>query len=82
MIEPARNGPLDRFLRACERTLRIWVWLLGVAILLALFGLVPSLIGVAALLGVVWIPILLLIFWGRLLDETLHMRSDMEDGPR
>ncbi|MEO0820383.1 MAG: hypothetical protein AAF074_08150 [Pseudomonadota bacterium] len=74
--------PGRRFVRRLELSVRIWMWLIGIAVLVTLLGIVPSLVGIVALMGPVWVPIALLIFWGRMLDETMHLRSDMEDGPR
>ena len=76
------EGPRRRFYTRLERFVRVWVWLLGAAIVLALFGLVPTWITVAAHLGPVWVGIAALVLWGRWLDETMHWHSDMEDGPK
>ncbi|MEM6358024.1 MAG: hypothetical protein AAF844_20390 [Pseudomonadota bacterium] len=77
MSEPAHPNATQRFLIRCEGTLRVWLWLLGGGVVMALLGIAPSLIVMLALLGVVWVPILVLVFWGRLLDDMVpHRRRD------
>ena len=71
-----------RFVEALDLALRIWLWALGIGFALALLGIAPSAIGVAALTGPVWLLIAVLVLWGRMLDETMRPRSDLEDGPR
>ncbi|MEO1274094.1 MAG: hypothetical protein AAFV96_01490 [Pseudomonadota bacterium] len=81
MSEPMRTGATQRFLLRCEGTLRAWLWLVGGGVVMAALGFVPSLFVTLALLGVVWVPILVLIFWGRLLDDLVpHRRYDDRDG--
>ncbi|MEL6336363.1 MAG: hypothetical protein AAFS07_00430 [Pseudomonadota bacterium] len=75
------KAPLRRFLLACLNLVRTWQWLLGAAILAALVGVAPSVFVIIAILGVVWVPILVLVFWGRLLDEMVPSRRDKSDGP-
>ncbi|MEM7497226.1 MAG: hypothetical protein AAF371_04445 [Pseudomonadota bacterium] len=59
---------------------RAWVWLIGGGIVMAILGIAPSIIVILALLGVVWMPIMALILWGRLLDEMVPVRrSGLED---
>ena len=74
--------PALRFARAMERCLRLWLWALGIGFALALVGIAPTAIGVAALTGPVWLVIAALVFWGRMLDETMHPRTDPGEGPR
>lgn len=73
--------PRQRFLRALERSVRYWLILLLIAVVLAMFGVFPSLIAVIAMLGAAWVPILALIHWGRWLDEIINPRSDREEEP-
>ncbi|WP_285673473.1 hypothetical protein [Paralimibaculum aggregatum] len=86
--EHARPGraplgrPARRLAGALETCLRLWLWALGIGFALALVGIAPTAIGVAALTGPVWLVIAALVFWGRMLDETMQPRSDLEEGPR
>lgn len=85
MTEPddsIERTPGRRFVRRLEPVVRVWLWALGIGFCLALFGIAPSVIGVIALTGPIWVIIIVLVLWGRMLDETMHFRSDMEDGPR
>lgn len=75
-------GPGRRFLVAMERMVRIWAWSLIAAAVLTIFGVFPTAISVVAHLGPLWLVIGALIFWGRMLDEVMRPRSDMEDDPR
>ncbi|MEL6217400.1 MAG: hypothetical protein AAFR79_02870 [Pseudomonadota bacterium] len=80
--DPIEKTPGRRFVRRVEPVFRFWVWILGIGFVLALFGIAPTVIGIVALTGPIWVVILVLVYWGRMLDETLNLRSDMEDGPR
>ena len=73
--------PEMRFLLRTQRWVRVWFWCLMVALGMAVIGIWPSMIAVIAMLGVAWVPILVLVFWGRWLDEIISPRSDHEDGP-
>ncbi len=77
-----QDTPGRRFARALAVWVRVWLWALGIGFVLALFGIAPTAIGVFALAGPVWVVIVTLVLWGRMLDEMLRPRSDMEDGPR
>lgn len=76
------SPPATRFARAVEIALRLWLWALGIGFALALIGIAPTVIGVAALTGPLWLVIAVLVLWGRMLDETMRPRSDMDEGPR
>ncbi|MEM9146723.1 MAG: hypothetical protein AAGC57_11025 [Pseudomonadota bacterium] len=85
MTEPEdsiERTPGRRFVRRVEPVVRVWFWALCIAFPLALFGIAPTVIGIVALTGPLWVALLALVHWGRMLDETMHFRSDMEDGPR
>ena len=64
------NPHVRRFVVRAERVIRAWCWCLGVALVLALVGVMPSLFGVIGFLGLAWVPIVLLILWGRLLEDV------------
>ncbi len=74
--------PGRRFARALTVWVRVWLWALGIGFVLALLGIAPSAVGIVALTGPLWMVIVALVLWGRMLDELLRPRSDMEDGPR
>jgi hypothetical protein len=63
-----------------ERLIRLWVWVLGAGMAAVLLGLSPSVLAAVGLLGVVWVPIVALVLWGRLLDETMPFRGDGDRG--
>ena len=65
----ARNPHVRRFLLRCERVVGFWVGCLGIALLLAAVGIFPSLVALAGFLGVAWVPVVVLILWGRLLED-------------
>jgi len=71
-----------RFLLRLERLVRFWVWVLGAGIVAVLWGLAPSVLAVVAIMGVVWVPIVALVLWGRLLDDMVPWRRDGEGGCR
>jgi len=73
---------LLRFLRSTETLFRIWLWCIGIGFCLAVIGIAPSVIGVVALVGPLWVIIFVLIFWGRMLDDMIQPRSDLDEGPR
>ncbi|HSF96873.1 MAG TPA: hypothetical protein VLA52_17740 [Thermohalobaculum sp.] len=83
-IEPdtAAPAPLLRFLTSLERWVRGWLVCIAAALVLAVAGLMPTVFSVVAMLAVLWLPIVVLTLWGRMLDEMMHPRSDMEDGCR
>ncbi|MEM8793310.1 MAG: hypothetical protein AAGE80_16935 [Pseudomonadota bacterium] len=62
--------------------MRLWFWICGLALAGSIFGLSPTWMSVLAFGGVAWIPITALVLWGRWLDETMHFRSDEDEGPR
>ena len=74
--------PQVRFLLMLARWMRLWIACIAIALVSTLFGLFPTVISVFALLGPIWVPIVVLILWGRMLDQTMHPRSDVEDGCR
>ncbi|MEM7236702.1 MAG: hypothetical protein AAF501_02585 [Pseudomonadota bacterium] len=76
------NTPRARFFLRLERSVRGWFWICIVALIGSILGLSPTWLSIAAIGGVIWIPIACLVFWGRWLDEIMHFRSDEEDGPR
>lgn len=80
--EPAQFSPYQRFVQSLERWVRVWLQLLVVALVLSVLGITPTAISLAAIMGPVWIIIVLLVLWGRMLDEIMNPRSDLEDGPR
>lgn len=81
MTTEPRVAARTRFLRALARWIGVWQWTIVVALVVTALGLVPSLIGIVALGGVVWVPIVVLSLWGRMLDETMQFRSDVQEGP-
>ncbi len=81
-IDQHGETPGRRFAGALAVWMRVWLWALGIGFVLALFGIAPTAIGVIALTGPVWMAIVALVLWGRMLDETMRPRSDMEEGPK
>jgi hypothetical protein len=71
-----------RFLLRCEALMHVWLWVLAGGIVMTAIGLRPSVLAVSGLLGILWVPIFLLIFWARLLDDTLWLRGDGNGGCR
>ena len=63
------NPHVRRFLLRAERVIRAWCWFLGLGLLLAVVGILPSLVGVIGFLGLAWVPVVLLVLWGRLLED-------------
>ncbi len=80
--DAAHPSPRQRFLASLIRWVRAWLVCIGAGLVLTVIGIFPTAISVAALMGVVWIPIVVLTLWGRMLDEVMHPRSDLEDGCR
>ncbi|MEM7528800.1 MAG: hypothetical protein AAF416_14170 [Pseudomonadota bacterium] len=68
-----------RFLLRCRGLMRVWLCLIGAGIVVALIGIAPSVVIVMALMGVVWVPIVVLVFWGRLLDDMVPVRRVPDD---
>ena len=77
-IETAPRAPVLRFLTALAGWMRFWLAAIAVAILLTLFGAFPTAISVVAMTGVLWVPIVVLILWGRLLDDLMYRPIDRE----
>lgn len=77
-----QSRPQARFLTALERCVRIWFWTCVIAVVIWAFGFRPTWFSVVAFFGPVWVPIVALVLWGRMLDKLLNLRSDAEDGPR
>lgn len=75
-----RNAHVRRFLLSCERLFAVWLGILGVALVLAAVGLFPSLLAVAGFLGVAWVPVFVLIYWGRLLEDMGFRCPDRGEG--
>ena len=78
---PYRNEHVQRFLMRCAGLFRLWCWFLGAALVLAVVGVFPSLIGIIGFLGVAWVPVVLLILWGVLLEDMGFRPPDIGDGP-
>ena len=76
---PARNPHVQRFLLSCERLVAVWTACLGLALVLGVLGFLPSLFGVIGFLGLAWVPVLLLILWGRLLEDMGFRPPDGRD---
>ncbi|MBY8974784.1 hypothetical protein KHP62_03125 [Rhodobacteraceae bacterium NNCM2] len=75
-------SPRARFLASMERCVRWWFHIALFALVLGLFDIRPTLVGILAYSGPIWVAIMGLVYWGRMLDETMNFRSDHEDGPR
>lgn len=73
------NPHVRRFLLRVERVIRAWCWFLGIGLVLAAAGILPSLFGVIGFLGLAWVPIVLLILWGRLLEDMGFRPPDRGD---
>ncbi|MEM9044332.1 MAG: hypothetical protein AAGC81_06535 [Pseudomonadota bacterium] len=74
--------PREKFVIGLERVVRVWLWTCILGLAGSIIGLNPTWISVLAFGGVLWVPVVALILWGRWLDEILHFRSDESDGPR
>ena len=75
-----RNPHVQRFLVSCERLVGIWCLFLLTGLGLGAVGLFPSLLAVAGFLGVAWVPVFVLIYWGRLLEDMGFRSPDWSDG--
>ena len=75
------HSPRLRFALSLAWWMRIWLISIGAAMVLTLFGFYPTVISLFAQMGIFWMPIVVLVLWGRLLDEMIYGR-DMEDGRR
>ncbi|MDH3668627.1 MAG: hypothetical protein OEN23_17010 [Paracoccaceae bacterium] len=80
--DAARPTPRTRFLVSLIRWVRAWLICILGGLVLTGAGIFPTAISVVALMGVVWVPIVVLTLWGRMLDEVMHPRSDLEEGCR
>ena len=61
--------------------IRAWCWCLGLALVLAIAGVFPSLFGVMGFLGLAWVPVVVLVLWGRLLEDMGFRPPDTSEGP-
>ena len=76
------HTPKTRFLAGMEGLVRLWLWTAILGFVGAMFGLNPTWMSILAYGGLLWVPLVALVLWGRWLDEILNFRSDHEDGPR
>ncbi|MEM9097652.1 MAG: hypothetical protein AAGC79_03945 [Pseudomonadota bacterium] len=74
--------PRMRFLIGLERLVRLWLWICVLGLIGLLFGLNPTWMSLLAFGGVIWVPLVALVLWGRWLDEILNFQSDETRGPR
>ncbi|MEM7506091.1 MAG: hypothetical protein AAF415_05045 [Pseudomonadota bacterium] len=82
MMDPdGETSPRTRFLLRTQRWVRVWFWCLVVALTLGVIGIWPSAIAAIALLGIAWVPIMVLVFWGNWLDEIINPHADQDEGP-
>jgi hypothetical protein len=80
--DPPPKTPRFKFLTALERWFRVWLICILAALGVTIFGIFPTVISIVALMGAIWVPIVVLALWGRMLDETMRPHSDLEDHPR
>ncbi|MEM1277877.1 MAG: hypothetical protein AAGH74_15240 [Pseudomonadota bacterium] len=74
--------PRMRFLNGLERLVQLWLWICVLGLIGSLFGLNPTWMSLLAFGGVIWVPLVALVLWGRWLDEILNFQSDETRGPR
>lgn len=79
MAEKERSPHVRRFLISVEKLIRVWAVCLGVGLVLTALGLVPSFFAVAGLMGLAWVPVFLLIYWGRLLQDMGFCRNGRDE---